>query len=151
MPNRQPLLTYCACVQVVLALLDLELHSADAMPPEASTARLRTLRSRHSLLPDEPGTWPHAAFGHLASYGAGYYSYLWARSLSHRVWRQCFESNPLNADAGRRWCHTVLRHGGAREPLDMLREMMAGTSLTAIPHSMPDPILELVPTKPAQL
>jgi len=67
----------------------------------------------------------HASFRHLASYGAGYYTYLWARSLSARIWHSLFFPTPLERTAGERWCDAVLRHGGAREPRSLLRELLS--------------------------
>ena len=61
------------------------------------------------------------------------------------MWRRCFEADPLNADAGRRWCRTVLQHGGARDPARMLREMLAGAPDDDDGSGSSDPILELVP------
>ena len=78
------------------------------------------------MLPLEPSSCPtwHASFRHLASYGAGYYTYLWARALSRRIWRHSFEDEPLNAAAGSRWMQTVLRHGGAVDPRELLRSLL---------------------------
>lgn len=85
--------------------------------------------SRFAHPSQDGGRW-HAHFRHLASYGGGYYSYLWARALSLRVWRQAFEANPLSRDAGERWCNHVLRHGGARDPRSLMRAMLGETEKT---------------------
>ena len=73
----------------------------------------------------------HASFRHLAAYGGGYYTYLWARALSRRVWRHAFQSDPFSKASGERWCESVLHHGGAREPRHLIREMLA-----AAPHEV---------------
>jgi Zn-dependent oligopeptidase len=83
------------------------------------------LTARYTVLPVEDGAQWHGSLRHLASYGAGYYTYLWAKSLSRLVWRRCFAADPLSRIAGEQWCQNVLRHGGAREPRGMLRHMMA--------------------------
>ena len=117
--------------QAMRALLDLELHSdVRHAPPERSAALARELAARHTgqTQPAEAAARGLAGFGHLASYGAGYYSYLWARSLSRRVWRECFEADPLRSEGGARWRDGVLRHGGAREPRQMLRELLAASA-----------------------
>ena len=118
--------------QCLHALTDLALHGSD----EASGGGVRTssqlvhdLTIAHTVLPvDSDGDGPawHGGFRHLAGYGAGYYTYLWARSLSARVWSSCFEGDPLNGASGARWRQLVLAHGGAREPREMLREMLDG-------------------------
>ena len=107
------------------ALVDLDLHGERGGLDSAR--RVRELTVAHTLLPVRPdgesSTW-HGAFRHLASYGAGYYTYLWARSLSMRVWHTCFESQPLRREGGKRWCRDVLRHGAARPPRELLAAML---------------------------
>jgi Zn-dependent oligopeptidase len=97
--------------------------------PGQAGALVRTLTEAHTRLPLEPTEraprW-HGGFRHLAGYAAGYYTYLWAQSISQRVWHSAFAAEPLRREAGERWCDEVLRHGGAREPREMLRAMMAG-------------------------
>ena len=88
---------------------------------------MRRLTEEHTALPADGGSRWHASFRHLASYGGGYYTYLWARSLSRRVWRRAFQHDPFCARAGERWCESVLRHGGARDPRRMVHEMLAAT------------------------
>jgi len=111
--------------QVLHSLVDLELHG-DAPPRgvDHTAARVRALHGVTSVAAAEGTHW-HSSFRHLASYGGAYYSYLWARSIARRVWRGCFAADPLGGAAGRRWCDVVLRHGGAREPRELLREMLA--------------------------
>ena len=76
-------------------------------------ALLAGLRERYTLLPlSTAGAAPHASFSHLGPYGASYYSYLWARSISIRVWRDAgFAESPLDGGAGRAWVERVLRYG----------------------------------------
>ena len=121
--------------QCLHSLVDLELHGTRGarMDADSSANLVRTLTAAHTVLPlgcaeqpaaDAPPPRWHATFGHLAGYGAGYYTYLWARSLSRRVWRSAFEEEPLNRQAGERWCSLVLRHGGSREPRELLRTLL---------------------------
>ena len=37
------------------------------------------------------------------SYTYRYYSYLMARSVASSIWQECFQADPLNPDAGRRY------------------------------------------------
>ena len=114
--------------QALHAIADLELHGEAAadLDADASTRLVAALAAKHTCLPTRPDAPPrwHASFRHLASYGAGYYTYLWARSISRRIWFEGFERDPLGGRAGQRWCETVLRHGGAREPRSLLRAML---------------------------
>ena len=36
-----------------------------------------------------------------------YYSYLMARSVASSIWQECFQADPLNPDAGRRYRDAV--------------------------------------------
>eukprot|EP01138_Halocafeteria_seosinensis_P007921 gb/GECG01008092.1/.p1 GENE.gb/GECG01008092.1/~~gb/GECG01008092.1/.p1 ORF type:complete len:963 (+),score=122.89 gb/GECG01008092.1/:1-2889(+) len=65
-----------------------------------STRLLWDIEKRHSFLePLEYSAWP-GAFSHLVNYGAGYYSYLYARMFAAAVWRKLFSENPLDRNAG---------------------------------------------------
>mmetsp|Transcript_7902 Transcript_7902/g.17450 ORF Transcript_7902/g.17450 Transcript_7902/m.17450 type:complete len:134 (+) Transcript_7902:88-489(+) len=106
----------------------------NAHSPERSTELVASLAAQHTSIPcEDEGPW-HAQFGHLATYGGGYYSYLWARSLSRRVWRHSFEQDPLRREAGERWCEHVLQHGGGRDPRVMMRELLGDATPTMEPH-----------------
>jgi intermediate peptidase len=114
--------------QCLHSLVDLELHGNQSAHGPGESARLvHALTAAHTVLPLEPSasaaSW-HGTFRHLAAYGTGYYTYLWARSMSQRVWRRCFDDEPLRAGAGARWCEHVLHHGGARDPREMLRALL---------------------------
>ena len=132
--------------QCLHALVDLALHSrppvasggsAGGSPtslgfswtPQQTSDLVRELTAAHTVLPLPAaggGPYWHAGFRHLASYGTGYYTYLWARSVSGRVWQSSFAAQPLMHMhlSGERWCAQVLRHGGAREPLALLQEFL---------------------------
>ena len=85
---------------------------------------LERLHARYLSVPHVPGTcWP-ARFGHLATYGAAYYSYTYARAFAADLWHTCFEADPLDARVGRRYRQEVLRFGGSKDPKLMLREML---------------------------
>lgn len=118
-------------LQCLHALVDLELHgTAQAHSPTESSRLVRSLTRAHTLLPvaDASGAqdqW-HASFRHLATYGTGYYTYLWADSMSRRIWHQHFECNPFNRKAGEEWLESVLRYGGARHPRQLLEPMLRG-------------------------
>jgi len=139
--------------QALRALVDLRLHAdASHAPPERSAALAHKLATRHALGGPAAAHAPLggggggggarwlAGFSHLASYGAGYYSYLWARSLSKRVWRSLFAADPLRAGAGARWCDEVLVHGNAREPRAMLRGLLLARDAAAADTTRPTPL-----------
>jgi Zn-dependent oligopeptidase len=53
-------------------------------------------------------------------YSAAYYGYLWAEVLSADMFAQCFEKDPFDAKAGRRYRDLVLAPGGVGKILDHL-------------------------------
>ena len=63
-----------------------------------------------------PSTTP---FAHLAPYGCGYYSYLMCRLFASNLYHLCLKEDLSGGIALR---EGLLRHGGARDPLNMITE-----------------------------
>ncbi|KAK6361568.1 Mitochondrial intermediate peptidase [Orbilia blumenaviensis] len=117
--------------QVLLALLDQELHSAKALETGFdSTAVYRGLEKKYGLFPagrpgslqsqeggeeEEAGSW-QGYFTHLFGYGGLYYSYMLDKAIADKVWKEVFVHNPVSRDAGERYKDEVLRWGGSRDP-----------------------------------
>jgi len=72
------------------------------------------------------GTHWHSKFGHLVSYGAGYYSYLNASLFSADIWNKCFANgtDAFSRNAGEKYWKEILVHGGAKDPNQMLKAML---------------------------
>lgn len=108
--------------QIVLAMLDQELHSPRALSSDFdSTAIFHAVQRAHgNLPPDPPGTRWQGFFGHLVGYGSAYYSYLFDRVLAEHVWRVVFDSGrggaALDRDNGERLKENLLKWGGGRDP-----------------------------------
>ena len=101
------------------ALVDMHLHLADPPPSDIAAFERKTLASigmprevvmRHRL--------PH--FGHLFSgdgYSAGYYSYLWADTLTADAFEAFTEAGgPYDREVARRLCENVLCRGNTVDP-----------------------------------
>ncbi|ORZ18083.1 hypothetical protein BCR42DRAFT_325591 [Absidia repens] len=106
--------------QVLMSMVDQQYHSIQqqqASPSSPATIALwHQLQDEVGLFPSVPGTmWP-VQFGHLFGYGAGYYSYLFDRTLAQRVWDRCFANDPLDREKGQAFRDQVLKWGGARDP-----------------------------------
>ena len=85
-------------LQVLYARFDQQVFGpppADGSPVD-STAILRELQNAHTAIPYVEDTYWHARFGHAVGYGAGYYSYLYARVFAAHIWERCFAEDPLN-------------------------------------------------------
>ena len=75
-------------------------------------------------VPYADGTHWHSRFGHLVTYGAGYYGYLYSEAFASDIWQTCFEANSLSRTSGERLWRDLLGHGGAREPKSMLKDVL---------------------------
>ncbi|CAG8663152.1 4154_t:CDS:2, partial [Acaulospora colombiana] len=103
--------------QILMALLDQLYHSNLASSSSFdTTAILANLQDTLGLYPSVPGTAWQIQFGHLYSYGATYYSYLFCRVLAGKIWKNTFEKGPLSREAGGKFREEVLRWGGSRDP-----------------------------------
>jgi intermediate peptidase len=85
------------------------------------------LHRRHSI-PYAKGTHWHTKFGHLISYGAGYYGYLFDQVFAADIWEECFRANPLSRSSGDKLRNNILIHGGAMDPEKMLMGMLGRAS-----------------------
>mmetsp|Transcript_7155 Transcript_7155/g.13586 ORF Transcript_7155/g.13586 Transcript_7155/m.13586 type:complete len:123 (-) Transcript_7155:132-500(-) len=91
----------------------------------STTNLFAKLCREHGLLYADGTHW-HSKFGHLVSYGAGYYSYLYASMFSADLWSQCFRNgdDAFNRRAGQKYWKEILIHGGSKDPNQMLRSML---------------------------
>lgn len=114
--------------QIVMALLDQQYHStAAARGNSFSSEKIwHDLQDQVGLFPSVPNTmWP-VQFEHLFGYGAGYYSYLFDRTLARRIWETCFEKDPLDRDQGLAFRDRLLMWGGARDPWECVADVLGG-------------------------
>ncbi|KAI9851075.1 MAG: hypothetical protein M1838_004507 [Thelocarpon superellum] len=96
------------------------------------TELFNDLRRQISLLdgPEVAGAksnWGHgqATFGHLiGGYDAGYYGYLSSQVYSADMFFTVFAPDPMNAQEGRRYRHTVLERGGSQEEMVTLEQFL---------------------------
>ncbi|KAK3383841.1 hypothetical protein B0T24DRAFT_64694 [Lasiosphaeria ovina] len=116
--------------QIVLAMLDQELHSSKAKDHLFdSTAMFHEVQRTYGrMAPDPPGTRWQGFFGHLSGYGSTYYSYLFDRMLARRVWDVVFASGEkggaLNFKNGERLKDSLLKWGGSRDPWTCMAELL---------------------------
>eukprot|EP00742_Colponemidia_sp_Colp-10_P010969 GILJ01012115.1.p1 GENE.GILJ01012115.1~~GILJ01012115.1.p1 ORF type:complete len:684 (+),score=68.25 GILJ01012115.1:41-2092(+) len=82
------------------------------------------LQRQYTLLPVVAGVQRQTVFGHLASYGGGCYTYVFARVFASHIWAKYFEQDPLSREAGERYRRELLHYGGSRDPEAMLTEYL---------------------------
>jgi len=89
-----------------------------------SSALLAAVQSRYSLIPPVEGSAWQGGFSHLVTYGAGYYSYLYATAFSTALWQRLFAADPLSRAAGERFRRELLSRGGGDDPADILVRLL---------------------------
>lgn len=123
--------------QILLAMVDQAYHAPEvASAAFNSTDVFHDIHRQFSHGPrDPPETRWQGFFGHLHSYGATYYSYLFDRVLAERVWRVVFKAG-ANGEAisranGERLKEHLLKWGGGRDPWQCLAETLGDDRLAA--------------------
>ncbi len=129
---------------VAMALLDQDLHGETAFAPDTLAAASAAAQDAAGVPPHARAGSLHVRFGHLATYGAGYYTYPWCKALAGLVWQQLFARDAFSAAAGARLRGEVLVHGAGRDPWRMLER-----TLGAKP-AVPDLVRGCVAARPAR-
>ena len=108
--------------QIVYSRFDQEIFGPRA--GHASTTDIFARLHKEHAVPYATGTHWHSRFGHLVTYGSGYYGYLFSQVFAADIWRTCFSTNPLSSTEGKMLWKELLRHGGARDPNVMLSTVL---------------------------
>jgi thimet oligopeptidase len=109
--------------QMYYAMLSLRLHDGD--PTGLDTTQLvRELQDEYSMFRYVDGTYFHASFGHLDSYSAVYYTYMWSLVIAKDLFSQ-FSSDDLFApEVARRYRESILAAGGSAPAADLVRSFL---------------------------
>jgi intermediate peptidase len=115
--------------QILYALFDQKLfgvpvNTDPSNPTRVNPADIFASLHREHGIPFTEGTHWYSRFGHLVTYGAGYYGYLYSQVFAGDIWRECFEGNSLSREAGDKLWKKVLIHGGASDPNAMLKDLL---------------------------
>jgi mitochondrial intermediate peptidase len=115
--------------QIAMARLDQALHAR--LWCDEPAGKVPSTEVYHEIcagmsLPDPKGTARQGFFGHLYGYGATYYSYLFARAIAGKVWREVFGGGVKACDreAGERLKGEFLMHGGSRDGWQCVASML---------------------------
>lgn len=112
--------------QIVYALLDQELFGGS---PSRDSKSIFTKLHNDSNLPIVEGTHWHSRFGHLVTYGAGYYGYLYNQIFAQDIWNHLgLDQDPLSRKNGLLLKEEILTKGGTRDPNLMLQNVLGGRS-----------------------
>lgn len=117
--------------QMSMAMLDQLYYSTVVGEPGFnSTATLEKLQAATGIVPPVSGTAWQTGFGHLYGYGAGYYSYLFGRTVTGQIWDKVFRNSPTSRASGERLRENVLKWGGGKDPWECLGGLLGDERLT---------------------
>ena len=122
--------------QIILSLFDQAYHSDLASKIDFdSTSVAQDIYCRYASLPEPSETRWQGFFGHLVGYGGSYYSYLFDRSISKRVWDVVFDKGQNGAavdrEKGELYKNEVLRWGGSKEPWACVAAVLGDDTLAS--------------------
>ncbi|KAI9005636.1 hypothetical protein DFJ74DRAFT_691592 [Hyaloraphidium curvatum] len=112
--------------QLRLAVLDQVYHSDAALSPDFDSTEIGArIQRQFDVLPYVTGTAWQVQFGHLFSYGCGYYTYLWSRLWAGRIFRKLFagKGEQEMRAGGDRLRTEVLEWGGGRDGWESLKAL----------------------------
>lgn len=110
--------------QIFYALIDQKLFGQPPSSPSDTVSLVAELKRHFTSWKHVDGTHWHSRFSHLANYGAGYYSYLYARCFASTIWQKICQEDPLSSRAGSALRKKFLQHGGAKDPADILNDLV---------------------------
>ncbi|EFJ18321.1 hypothetical protein SELMODRAFT_420134 [Selaginella moellendorffii] len=119
--------------QVLYAMVDQKFFGPQPLPAGGTTGVLVEMQELSKNWKHIEGTHWQSKFGHMITYGAGYYSYLYARCIAASIWQKVCAANPLSLETGQTLRRGILQHGGAKEPADILRDCLGQDSLITAP------------------
>ncbi len=111
--------------QLEFGLFDLELHQLNGADEEKVQYILDNARNKVAVINIPKYNKFQNTFTHIFSggYAAGYYSYLWAESLSADAY-MAFDGNPFNKELAYKYRDTVLALGGSKDMSEIYRQFL---------------------------
>jgi mitochondrial intermediate peptidase len=89
-----------------------------------SSELLDAVHKRYSPVPNFEKSMFQATFAHAATYGAGYYTYVYATALSAAVWKKLFAKDPFDRKAGDLLRNEILSKGAGADPCEMITKVL---------------------------
>ncbi|XP_010919044.1 mitochondrial intermediate peptidase, mitochondrial isoform X2 [Elaeis guineensis] len=122
--------------QIFYSLMDLTLFGEQPATPRDTISVVADLKKQHTSWNHVEGTHWHTRFNHLINYGAGYYSYLYARCFAATIWQEICCEHPLSHCTGSAIRTKFLQHGGAKDPSDLLKELAGNSVIRNCSHGI---------------
>ncbi|XP_074368534.1 mitochondrial intermediate peptidase, mitochondrial isoform X2 [Apium graveolens] len=118
--------------QILYAMVDQKLFGEESSVPKDTVTLFRDLKMQHTSWKHMEGTHWHTRFTHLLNYGAGYYTYLYAKCFAATIWQKICKDDPLSRATGSAIRMGLLQHGGAKDPSDLLNDLVGDGILTKL-------------------
>ncbi|XP_038896956.1 mitochondrial intermediate peptidase, mitochondrial isoform X1 [Benincasa hispida] len=109
--------------QILYALIDQTLLGEKFSERDTSSV-VAELKRQYTSWKHVDGTHWQTRFSHLLTYGAGYYSYLYAKCFAATIWEKLCQEDPLSRDTGTALRTKFLQHGGSKEAVDLLTDLV---------------------------
>mmetsp|Transcript_7941 Transcript_7941/g.35260 ORF Transcript_7941/g.35260 Transcript_7941/m.35260 type:complete len:152 (-) Transcript_7941:101-556(-) len=108
--------------QILLSAFDLELHTK---PSSSNWTQVYSdlFKKFACITPATNVPW-ETTFGHVVGYGAGYYSYLYAKVIASEIWQALFQKDPTSRASGDRLRSDFLIYGGSRDPKELITSLV---------------------------
>ncbi|XP_077235756.1 zincin-like metalloproteases family protein isoform X2 [Tasmannia lanceolata] len=110
--------------QIFYSLIDQILFRESASAIRDTVSIVANLKRQYTSWKHVEGTHWHTRFNHLIAYGAGYYSYLYAKCFAATIWQEVCLEDPLSLATGSALRNKFLRHGGAKDPSLLLKDFV---------------------------
>ncbi|GAV64865.1 Peptidase_M3 domain-containing protein [Cephalotus follicularis] len=110
--------------QIFYALVDQTLFGEQPASHRDTSSVVADLKRQYTSWNHMEGTHWQIRFSHLINYGAGYYSYLYAKCFAATIWQKLCQEDPLSLTTGTALRTKLLQHGGAKEPADLLNDLV---------------------------
>ncbi|CBI24550.3 unnamed protein product, partial [Vitis vinifera] len=110
--------------QIFYALIDQTLFGEELSRQRDTTSVVADLKRQYTSWKHVEGTHWQTRFNHLLNYGAGYYSYLYAKCFAATIWQKLCQEDPLSLATGTALRTKFLEHGGAKDPADLLTDLV---------------------------
>lgn len=123
--SKEHMLRYGILRQLIMATLDLTLHSNNKPPEPAKFYRDLVKKYTGITLPRD-AIYP-AGFGHLDGYDAGYYGYLWSNVYAADMFTRFEKEGIMNKKTGADYKKWILEKGGSAEEIDLVKGFLGRT------------------------
>ncbi|MDO8604517.1 MAG: M3 family metallopeptidase [bacterium] len=123
--SKKHLLRYGILRQLILATLDLTIHTKNK-PPEPAKLYRDLIKKYIEITLPKNAIFP-AGFGHLEGYDAGYYGYLWSNVYAADMFTRFEKEGIMNKKTGADYKKWILEKGSSQEEINLVKGFLGRT------------------------